>query len=124
MQRWNKQWFLMFREARLLPYKQLASALKPFPENVLAALALAYQVGSSLSDMIHVIKNFKGLPHRCQEVSQHAGVRWIDDSKATNIGSAIAAVERFSRDPGRLIVLLGGQGKGADFTSLGKTLDA
>ena len=61
------------------------------------------------------LKMFKGLPHRTQFVAEIEGVNWINDSKATNVGAAIAALTGI---PGKHILIAGGEAKGADFTEL------
>jgi UDP-N-acetylmuramoylalanine--D-glutamate ligase len=63
------------------------------------------------------LTQFKGLPHRCEHVADHNGVAFINDSKATNVGSTLAAIEGIG-ESGRLIVLLGGVGKGQSFEAL------
>lgn len=85
--------------------------------NALAALALADAVGISRTAAIGVLKTYHGLAHRFQLVYSHQNVRWINDSKATNVGSTEAALRGLEVD-GTLHLLLGGDGKSADFTSL------
>jgi UDP-N-acetylmuramoylalanine--D-glutamate ligase len=87
--------------------------------NALAAMALADAVGISQSAQLSVLASFTGLAHRCQFVREVNGVRWINDSKATNVGSTLAAVAGVSENVGgRLWLLAGGQGKGQDFAPL------
>ncbi len=83
--------------------------------NVLAALAMAEELGLDLASSISSLKQWSGLPHRCQLVSQHGGIQWVNDSKATNLGATIAAVEGLAGDSG-LILIAGGQGKQQDFS--------
>lgn len=85
--------------------------------NALAALALADAVGISRSASLDVLKTYHGLAHRFQLVYSHQGVSWINDSKATNVGSTEAALKGLDVD-GTLHLLLGGDGKSADFSSL------
>ncbi|MBV7387072.1 UDP-N-acetylmuramoyl-L-alanine--D-glutamate ligase [Pasteurellaceae bacterium TAE3-ERU1] len=85
--------------------------------NALAALALADAAGIARTGAIAALKSFKGLDHRFQLVHQHNGVRWVNDSKATNIGSTQAALHGLQLD-GTLHLLLGGLGKGQDFNEL------
>ncbi len=80
--------------------------------NALAALALGDAVGLPKQAMLDVLSEFQGLPHRTQWVAERHGVRWINDSKATNIGAALAAIQGLG---GPLVLIAGGQGKGADF---------
>lgn len=87
--------------------------------NALAASAVAYAAGIELSHIITVLKQFAGLPHRCQWVRTHYGVDWINDSKGTNIGATISAVCGIGHSiAGRIVLIAGGQGKSADFTEL------
>ena len=85
--------------------------------NALAALALADAVGLPRATSLKALTTFAGLPHRFQRVHEHNGVRWINDSKATNVGSTEAALKGL-QVKGTLHLLLGGDGKSADFSSL------
>ena len=87
--------------------------------NALAAMALCDAVGIARNAQLAVLRRFQGLPHRCQFVREHNGVRWINDSKATNVGSTLAAVSGVAESvQGKLVVIAGGQGKGQDFSPL------
>jgi UDP-N-acetylmuramoylalanine--D-glutamate ligase len=87
--------------------------------NALAAMALADAVEIPQVAQLAVLRSFTGLAHRCQFVREVNGVRWINDSKATNVGSTLAAVAGVSESvQGRLWLLAGGQGKGQDFSPL------
>jgi UDP-N-acetylmuramoylalanine--D-glutamate ligase len=85
--------------------------------NALAALALGHCAGLEREPMLTALREFRGLPHRCQLVAEIDGVRYVDDSKGTNVGATQAALAGLggARD---LILLAGGQGKGADFHAL------
>ncbi|GME37354.1 MULTISPECIES: UDP-N-acetylmuramoyl-L-alanine--D-glutamate ligase [unclassified Pantoea] len=85
--------------------------------NALAALALADAVGLPRASSLAALTHFNGLAHRFQLVHEHQGVRWINDSKATNVGSTEAALNGL-QVKGTLWLLMGGDGKSADFTSL------
>lgn len=85
--------------------------------NALAAMALADKAGVSREGIIKGLKTYSGLDHRFQLVPTNDGVRWINDSKATNVGSTVAALNGLQVD-GTLYLLLGGDGKGADFSEL------
>ena len=89
--------------------------------NALAALALADAVGLPRSASFQVLATFTGLPHRFQLVHENKGVRWINDSKATNVGSTEAALNGL-QVKGTLWLLMGGDGKAADFSSLRRFL--
>jgi len=84
-------------------------------QNALAALALGYALGLPLENMIAALKSFSGLPHRSQFVAQINNVNWINDSKATNVGACVAALEGL---PGKHVLIAGGESKGADFSEL------
>ncbi|MEN8760856.1 MAG: UDP-N-acetylmuramoyl-L-alanine--D-glutamate ligase [Thiogranum sp.] len=83
--------------------------------NALAALALGDAVGLPRQAMLHVLREFQGLPHRTQWVAEYHGVHWFNDSKATNIGAALAAIQGLE---GPLVLIAGGLAKGADFGEL------
>lgn len=83
--------------------------------NALAALALGEAAGLPLEPMLGVLRGFEGLPHRMQWVADRRGVRWINDSKGTNVGATLAAVGGMQ---GPLIVIAGGDGKKQDFAPL------
>ena len=86
--------------------------------NALAALALGEAVGLELDAMLAVLRQFPGLPHRCQWLGERDGVQFYNDSKGTNTGATVAAVQGLSRRRGDTVLIAGGRGKGADFTSL------
>ncbi|CAM3322912.1 MULTISPECIES: UDP-N-acetylmuramoyl-L-alanine--D-glutamate ligase [Yersinia] len=89
--------------------------------NALAALALADVAGIPRSSSLKALTTYAGLAHRFQLVFENNGVRWINDSKATNIGSTEAALDGLYVD-GTLHLLLGGDGKSADFSGLTRFL--
>ena len=87
--------------------------------NVLAAVGLALAIGIELDAIRSAIKGFNGLPHRCQWVASVSGVEFYNDSKGTNVGATMAAVEGLGqRISGHILLIAGGIGKGADFRSL------
>ena len=88
--------------------------------NALAALALGTAVNLPMPAMLQALREFAGLPHRTQWVAEKNGVQWFNDSKATNVGAALAAIEGLAAQ--RLFVILGGQGKGQDFAPLREAL--
>lgn len=88
-------------------------------QNALAACALASSAGIDFKSMIQVLESFAGLPHRCQWVRTLNQVDWINDSKGTNIGATISAISGIGGSmQGKIVLIAGGQGKGADFTEL------
>ena len=87
--------------------------------NTLAALAIGDAAGFPLTAMQTAIKQFKGLPHRCEWVGDVNGVRYINDSKATNVGATVAALKGLSSSvSGNIVLIAGGQTKGANFSAL------
>lgn len=93
--------------------------------NALASLVLGTAVGLPMLAMLASLRSFAGLPHRCEPVATKGGVRFVNDSKGTNVGATLAAVEGLGAEaPGQLILLLGGQGKAADFSSLAAPVQA
>ncbi len=85
--------------------------------NALAALALGTSVGLKKDAMLQVLRSFAGLEHRCKWVREHAGIRYYDDSKGTNVGATLAALEGLGFEA-PVVVILGGIGKGQDFRPL------
>jgi UDP-N-acetylmuramoylalanine--D-glutamate ligase len=83
--------------------------------NVLAAMALAEAAGIPLSSMTQAARTFAGLPHRCEWVADADGVSWFNDSKGTNVGATLAALNGLQQP---VVLIAGGQGKGADFSEL------
>lgn len=91
--------------------------------NALAALALCTAIGLPKTPLLEALKSFKGLPHRCELVHHEKGIRWYNDSKATNLGAVQAALKGFADDPHqKLILIAGGDGKNADFSLLRKDI--
>jgi UDP-N-acetylmuramoylalanine--D-glutamate ligase len=105
---------------RWMPVAQLRIAGRHNLANALAALALGDAAGLDKQAMLQVLREFQGLPHRTQWVAEHNSVAWYNDSKATNIGATLAAVHGFD---GPVVLIAGGQGKGADFAELAAGLD-
>jgi len=89
--------------------------------NCLAALALCLPLGLTREAATRVLKVFTGLSHRAQLVKTVAGVRWVNDSKGTNVGSTLSALSSLGADA-PVILLAGGQGKGQDFSDLAAPL--
>jgi UDP-N-acetylmuramoylalanine--D-glutamate ligase len=83
--------------------------------NALAAHALAYAVGAPDEILPQALRSFRGLPHRMQQVAEHRGVLFLDDSKGTNVGATVAALSGMRRP---VVLIAGGDGKGQDFTPL------
>ena len=113
----GSQDYLMFAEQPLLPLQDLGLVGLHNVANVLAALALGHAAGLPLASMITTVRHFRGLPHRSEQVAELSGVRYINDSKGTNTGATEAALRGLGGDRDVLLIA-GGQGKGADFTEL------
>ena len=109
-------------ERALLAAAELGIAGRHNLANALAALALGTAVGLPEAAMVSALRGFRGLPHRCQRVAVRAGVTWIDDSKATNVGAAIAALQGLDAGVENLLLIAGGQGKGQDFAAFAAAL--
>ncbi|MEP0203448.1 MAG: UDP-N-acetylmuramoyl-L-alanine--D-glutamate ligase [Halioglobus sp.] len=91
--------------------------------NALAALALGFAAGLPFSAMRLSLENFHGLPHRCERVAELDGVVYVNDSKGTNVGATDAAIRGLGQDH-NVILIAGGQGKGAEFASLAGSVSA
>jgi UDP-N-acetylmuramoylalanine--D-glutamate ligase len=87
-------------------------------ENVCAALAVGRDLGVSHARMREMVRAFRGVEHRLERVADVGGVTVFNDSKATNADAAIKAIEAFDGRPGATVLVLGGQGKGQDFSVL------
>jgi UDP-N-acetylmuramoylalanine--D-glutamate ligase len=109
--------WLRVKGEKVLNVKEMTLCGQHNYTNALAALALADAVGLPRSSSLKALTTFTGLAHRFQLALEHNGVRWINDSKATNVGSTEAALNGLHVE-GTLHLLLGGDGKSADFSSL------
>lgn len=120
----NGEEYLAKNLTPLMPSRELIIRGRHNVDNALAALALGDAAGIPMSAMLTALKSFKGLKHRCEFVATKNGIEFYNDSKGTNIGSTLAAIHGLARDPQQLIVILGGEGKGQDFTELAPALKA
>jgi UDP-N-acetylmuramoylalanine--D-glutamate ligase len=107
--------YLMHHEKMLMPLSDLPLEGRHNVANALAALALGSAVGLDEQAMCEALKNFKGLDHRMQRVAQINGVTWVNDSKATNVGACIAALQGYQD---KVVLIAGGDAKGADMNEL------
>ena len=89
--------------------------------NAMAALALCEAVGVAPARLVEPLKSFAGLPHRVETVAEIGGVSYVDDSKGTNVGATLAAIQGMGR---KVAIVLGGEGKGQDFSPLLPALKA
>jgi UDP-N-acetylmuramoylalanine--D-glutamate ligase len=105
---------------RLMPADALRVRGRHNAANALAALALATSIGCPLAPMLHGLREYAGEPHRVAFVASIHGVDAFDDSKGTNVGATVAALNGLGEDkaPGKLLAILGGDGKGQDFAPL------
>jgi len=117
----NDQYYLAKGEEKLIALKALPLAGLHNALNYLAVLALGQCAGWSISSMIEHFSSFTGLAHRCQRIDTTDNIVWINDSKATNVGAALAAIHGLYStlaENNKLILVAGGDGKGADFSPL------
>lgn len=108
---------------RLIEKRAIRSKGMHNVENALALFAIADAVGISHPACIDVLKSFPGLPHRCQVIADVDGLTFINDSKATNVGATKAAITGLKHEFEGLLLIVGGEGKGADFSELGPLID-
>ena len=104
---------------RLLHRSEIALPGEHNLENVLAATLAALSAGATISNVIESVPAFEPMQHRLQTIAEIEGVRYVDDSKATNPAAVIAALQSFS---GPVVLIAGGKSKGADLSQLGKSI--
>jgi UDP-N-acetylmuramoylalanine--D-glutamate ligase len=102
---------------RLMPADALRIRGRHNAVNALAALALASSAGCALGPMLYGLREYRGEPHRVEPVAIINEVEFFDDSKGTNVGATVAALQGLGADR-RVVIILGGEGKGQDFTPL------
>jgi UDP-N-acetylmuramoylalanine--D-glutamate ligase len=102
---------------RLMPADALRIRGRHNAVNALAALALASSAGCSLAPMLYGLREYRGEPHRVEPVAVIHEIEFFDDSKGTNVGATVAALQGLGADR-RVVVILGGDGKGQDFSPL------
>ncbi len=110
----NDIWLVQGQQ-RILNAKALQVAGLHNVANALAALALCHSIGLPLAPLLDALRGFKGLPHRVEFVAEINGVIYYDDSKGTNVGATIAALQGLGR---RAVLIAGGEGKEQDFSPL------
>lgn len=116
--RWRVGEETVFAAGGEIPTDTLALAGRHNHYNVLAALAIVYQAGVDVRRQHRVLRAFRGLPHRTQLVATVDGVAYVDDSKATNVGACVAALEGLGNGQRNIVLIAGGDGKGACFGDL------
>ena len=102
---------------RMMPADALRIRGRHNAVNALAALALASSTGCSLASMLFGLREYKGEPHRVQSVAIVNDIEYFDDSKGTNVGATVAALRGLGAER-KVLVILGGEGKGQDFSPL------
>ena len=115
LQRLGERTLLARRGEGLMDVKRMKIAGRHNAANALASLALGEAAGLPMPAMLSALESFPGLPHRSEWIADVAGVRFVDDSKGTNVGATVAAVAGM---PGPLVMIAGGLGKGQDFAPL------
>ena len=118
VEREGERW-LVRGEATLMRSRELGIPGTHNILNALAALAVGERMGLDGEPSRAALRDYRGLPHRTQLVAERRGVKWINDSKATNVGAAVAAIRGMD---GPVILIAGGDGKGADFGPLVEVL--
>lgn len=119
LMRKNGEMYLAFENQALMPVSELPVPGRHYQANALASLAMGQGYGLPMNAMLDALKQFKGLAHRCQLVRKHQDVSWYNDSKGTNVGATLAAIEGLGPEiRGKLVLIAGGVGKNADFSPL------
>jgi len=116
---YDQEWILTKGTERLIPAKKLQILGQHNLANALASLALGDGIGLPMDKMLAALEDFKGLSHRCESVCEKAGVRWVNDSKGTNVGATVTALTGLGAEISKQWILIaGGIGKNADFSPL------
>jgi UDP-N-acetylmuramoylalanine--D-glutamate ligase len=102
---------------RLIPAEAMQIRGQHNMLNALAALALVEVIGCSISKVLYGLRDYKGEPHRVESIGVFNGVEYFDDSKGTNVGATVAAITGLGKER-KIVVVLGGDGKGQDFSPL------
>ena len=111
--------YITYKFEKIIAVSDLQLFGKHNISNALAAIALALSLGIDINDIKSAVINFPGLPHRCQWIRDLSGVSFYNDSKGTNVGATVAAIEGLGhRIKGDVILIAGGLAKGADFSPL------
>lgn len=116
-QRRRKDVELELHLQRLMPADALRIRGRHNAVNALAALAMASSAGCALGPMLYGLREYRGEPHRVESIGSLGGVEYFDDSKGTNVGATVAALQGLGAER-KLLVILGGDGKGQDFRPL------
>ncbi|MCY4154052.1 MAG: UDP-N-acetylmuramoyl-L-alanine--D-glutamate ligase [Gammaproteobacteria bacterium] len=119
----NGESWLLHGDEALLRQSELRVRGRHNLANVLACLALGQALDLPLPALVAAARDFSGLPHRCERVAAINGVDWINDSKGTNVGATLAALQGLGQDR-NIVLIAGGDGKGADFSPLAAAISA
>lgn len=115
----NNHLFLSYHDQLLISEEEMILKGHHHLLNALAALAIGQSIGLPMNIMLDVLRKFSGLPHRCQLVSTKKGVHWYNDSKGTNVGATIAAIQTIGlRNLNKIFLIAGGEAKNADLSPL------
>ena len=117
VERHGENWLMLNGNIPLMHTADIPIAGSHNFANVAAAFAIAIASGWDLAACAKAVRQFKGLPHRCQWVAEKNGVRFYNDSKGTNIGATVAAIEGLAGNK-NIVLIAGGDSKGADFSQL------
>ncbi len=117
LQKGGEDW-LAFEFKALMPCSKIKMPGRHNVANALSALALGYAVNIPLESMLNTLTEFSGLPHRCEWIAECNEVRFFNDSKGTNVGATLAAINGLATDNKKIVLIAGGVGKGADFSPL------
>lgn len=111
--------FIAWHHDTIVPVNELKVVGQHNIANAMAAAAVGLALNLNREAIRSGLASFPGLPHRCQWVASHQGVDFYNDSKGTNVGATVAAIEGLGeRSAGQIILIAGGEGKGADFAPL------
>ncbi|CBL44253.1 UDP-N-acetylmuramoylalanine-D-glutamate ligase [gamma proteobacterium HdN1] len=119
----SASWLGVANEA-LMPVSELRIKGRHNQANALAALAIGSAAGLEMQHMLNTLREFRGLAHRCEWIRERDGVQWYNDSKGTNVGATVAAIDGIGSEiSGKIVLVAGGDGKGADFVELQKPVE-
>ncbi len=119
----NGENWLMNNQAALVKQSELKVHGRHNLANILACLALGMALDLPMSALLEALTEFTGLPHRCEWVAEFNGVNWFNDSKGTNVGATLAALRGLADNRRNILLIAGGDGKGADFSPLGSAIE-
>lgn len=119
----NQETWLMWGDQKLINTDELRIKGRHNFLNAQAAIALGLSIHLPMPAMLAALRTFKGLTYRCEWVAEHKGVVWYDDSKGTNVGATLAALQGLGAGiRGKIVWIAGGLGKGAEFTDLRESI--